>query len=312
MIEVEQISKRYGERLAVDHLSFEVNKGEILGFLGPNGAGKTTTMRILSCYLSPTLGTARVAGFDVIRQPMEVKKRIGYLPEHPPLYREMTVEGFLAFVGRIRGIPGRDLKAAVGRAVERCGLAEVRNRLIGNLSKGYQQRVGLAQAVIHNPEVLILDEPTIGLDPGQITEIRSLIRSFGGDHTVILSTHILPEVQKTCGRVVIIHEGRVVAVDSQEGLAARLRHTDQIVLQVARPQPEIPDRLQALPGVLSVLPRDDEPGAYLVETELNRDLREAVARLAVERNWGLIGLGRVSLSLEDIFIRLTGDEEAAG
>jgi ABC-2 type transport system ATP-binding protein len=224
----------------------------------------------------------------------------------------MTVEGFLAFVGRIRGIPGRDLKAAIGRAVERCGLAEVRHRLIGNLSKGYQQRVGLAQAVIHNPEVLILDEPTIGLDPGQITEIRALIRSFGGDHTVILSTHILPEVQKTCGRVVIIHEGRVVAVDSQEGLAARLRHTDQVLLQVARPQAEIPDRLQALPGVLSVLPRDDEPGAYLVETELNRDLREAVARLAVERNWGLIGLGRVSLSLEDIFIRLTGDEEAAG
>ncbi|MBI4160883.1 MAG: ATP-binding cassette domain-containing protein [Acidobacteria bacterium] len=310
MIEVQGITKRYGDRTAVDRLSFEVGRGEILGFLGPNGAGKTTTMRILACYLTPSEGTARVAGFDVVREPMQVKRRIGYLPEHPPLYREMTVEGFLGFVGRIRAVPGRELRPAVDRVIERCGLASVRHRLIGNLSKGFQQRVGLAQALLHNPEVLILDEPTIGLDPAQIQEIRGLIRSLGGDHTVILSTHILPEVQKTCGRVVIIHEGKVVAVDSQEGLAARLRHTDLLSLTVARDGPEVRSRLEQVRGVLSVRAQGDSAGAYLVETELHRDLREEVARLAVERNWGVLEVGRVSLSLEDIFLRLTREEKA--
>lgn len=309
MIQVEKVTKRYGDRTAVSSLSFEVNKGEILGFLGPNGAGKTTMMRILSCYLSPTLGTARVAGFDVIRQPREVKSRIGYLPENPPLYREMTVDRFLDFVGRIRGIPTRDLRGRIGKVVERCGLGAVQHRLIGNLSKGFQQRVGLAQAIIHEPPVLILDEPTIGLDPVQIIEIRSLIRSLGGNHTVILSTHILPEVQKICGRVVIIHEGKLVAVDTQAGLAARLRKNDQISLLVARDQQEIGSRLESLPGVLSVRPREKVPGGYTVETDLRKDLREEVARMAVERNWGVLEIARVSLSLEEIFIRLTREEE---
>lgn len=309
MIQVEEVTKRYGDRAAVSNLSFEVKKGEILGFLGPNGAGKTTMMRVLSCYLSPTLGTARVAGFDVIRQPREVKKRIGYLPESPPLYREMTVDRFLDFVGRIRGIPGRGLRGRIDKVVERCGLGAVRHRLIGNLSKGFQQRVGLAQAIIHEPPVLILDEPTLGLDPVQIIEIRSLIRSLGGNHTVILSTHILPEVQKICGRVVIIHEGKLVAVDSQAGLAARLRQTDQISLLVARDQPDIGSRLESLPGVLSVRRREEMPGGYTVETELRNDLREEVARMAVERNWGVLEIARVSLSLEEIFIRLTREEE---
>ncbi|MEE8184753.1 MAG: ATP-binding cassette domain-containing protein [Acidobacteriota bacterium] len=309
MIQVEKVTKRYGDRTAVSSLSFEVNKGEILGFLGPNGAGKTTMMRILSCYLSPTLGTARVAGFDVIREPRKVKSQIGYLPETPPLYREMTVDRFLDFVGRIRGIPSRDLSGRIGKVVERCGLGAVQHRLIGNLSKGFQQRVGLAQAIIHEPPVLILDEPTIGLDPVQITEIRSLIRSLGGNHTVILSTHILPEVQKICGRVVIIHEGKLVAVDTQAGLAARLRKNDQISLLVARDQPEIGSRLESLPGVLSVRPREKVPGGYTVETDLRKDLREEVARMAVERNWGVLEIARVSLSLEEIFIRLTREEE---
>ncbi len=309
MIQVEKVTKRYGDRTAVSSLSFEVNKGEILGFLGPNGAGKTTMMRILSCYLSPTLGTARVAGFDVIREPRKVQSQIGYLPETPPLYREMTVDRFLDFVGRIRGIPSRDLSGRIGKVVERCGLGAVQHRLIGNLSKGFQQRVGLAQAIIHEPPVLILDEPTIGLDPVQITEIRSLIRSLGGNHTVILSTHILPEVQKICGRVVIIHEGKLVAVDTQAGLAARLRKNDQISLLVARDQPEIGSRLESLPGVLSVRPRENLPGGYTVETELRKDLREEVARMAVERNWGVLEIARVSLSLEEIFIRLTREEE---
>src|SRR5438309_4357610 len=214
MIRVQEITKKYARNLAVDHISFEVQKGEIVGFLGPNGAGKTTTMRMLTCFLPPTSGTATVAGFDVLVQPLEVKKRIGYLPESPPLYPEMEVDEYLTFVGRLKGISGSDIARRVSEVAERCAVSDVRTKLIGKLSKGYRQRVGLAQAIIHNPEVLILDEPTSGLDPKQINETRDLIKGLAGDHTIILSTHILPEVEQTCEQVVIINNGKIVATDS--------------------------------------------------------------------------------------------------
>ena len=223
MIKVEGLTKRYARTVAVDNISFEVEKGTIVGFLGPNGAGKTTTMRVLTCFLPPTAGTASVAGFDVLENPMEVKKRIGYLPETPPLYPEMEVSEYLKFVGQLKGISSADIAKRVDQVVGRCAVGDVRNKLIGKLSKGYRQRVGLAQAIIHNPEVLILDEPTSGLDPKQIIEIRELLKSLAGEHTIILSTHILPEVEHTCERVIIINEGKLVAIDSVANLTNRLR-----------------------------------------------------------------------------------------
>src|SRR5436190_5817672 len=232
MIKVEGLTKKYARTVAVDDISFEVEKGGIVGFLGPNGAGKTTTMRVLTCFLPPSAGRASVAGFDVLEQPLEVKKRIGYLPESPPLYPEMEVEEYLTFVGRLKGISGADVARRVTEVCERCAVADVRTKLIGKLSKGYRQRVGLAQAIIHNPEVLILDEPTSGLDPKQIIETRDLIRSLAGDHTIVLSTHILPEVSQTCQRVVIINKGRVVAVDTPDNLTARLSGAESVLVEV--------------------------------------------------------------------------------
>ncbi len=214
MITVKDLTKRYARNTAVDNISFEVQKGQIVGFLGPNGAGKTTTMRVLTCFLPPTAGCATVAGFDVLEQPLEVKKRIGYLPETPPLYPEMAAGEYLTFVGQLKGLSGVDLRKRVDAVCERCAIADVRTKLLGKLSKGYRQRVGLAQAIIHNPEVLILDEPTAGLDPKQINETRDLIKSLAGDHTIILSTHILPEVEQTCEQVIIINKGKLVATDS--------------------------------------------------------------------------------------------------
>src|SRR3954454_9739044 len=232
MISVEGLSKRYARNVAVDNISFQVDKGQIVGFLGPNGAGKTTTMRILTCFLPPTSGHANVAGFDVLDQPLEVKRRIGYLPETPPLYPEMEVHEYLKFVGRLKGIRGSDLGRRTSDAMERCAVGDVRNKLIAKLSKGYRQRVGLAQAIIHNPDVLILDEPTSGLDPKQIHETRDLIRGLGGDHTVVLSTHILPEVEQICERVIIISRGKVVATDTVERLTNRLRGSEAILVEV--------------------------------------------------------------------------------
>src|SRR5450755_2991700 len=231
MITVKNLTKRYARTIAVDHISFEVQKGQIVGFLGPNGAGKTTTMRILTCFLPPTEGSANVAGFDVLEQPMEVKKRIGYLPETPPLYPEMEVSEYLTFVGKLKGMSGPSLAVRVGEVSERCAIADVRTKLISKLSKGYRQRVGLAQAIIHNPDVLILDEPTAGLDPKQIIETRELIKELAGDHTIILSTHILPEVSQTCQRVVIISKGHVVAIDTPDNLIARLRGSETLYVQ---------------------------------------------------------------------------------
>src|SRR6202030_199208 len=233
MITVTDLTKRYARHTAVDHISFEVHKGQIVGFLGPNGAGKTTTMRMLTCFLPPTAGTATVAGFDVLEEPMEVKKRIGYLPETPPLYPEMRTGEYLEFVGRLKGIAKADLAKRVDYVCERCSVTDVRGTLISKLSKGYRQRVGLAQAIIHNPEVLILDEPTAGLDPKQINETRDLIKSLAGDHTIILSTHILPEVSQTCERVIIINKGKVVATDSVSNLQNRARGAESVFVEVA-------------------------------------------------------------------------------
>lgn len=317
MIQVEHLTKRYGPTLAVSDVSFEVQKGEVLGFLGPNGAGKTTTMRILTGFLPPTDGRARVAGFDVRESPMEAKKRTGYLPESPPVYPEMTVKEYLAFVGRIKGVARRDLKARMGEVSEKCAVTEVFNRPIGKLSKGYRQRVGIAQAIIHNPDVLILDEPTAGLDPKQIIETRQLIRSLAGQHTVILSTHILPEVSKTCQRVVVINQGKVVAAGAPEELNKRLQGFETVLVTVEGPAAEIIDRLERVPGVNLVEPRESVEGrmTFEIHAEKGHDARAELARAVVESQWKLFELKTSGMSLEDIFLKLTTrdfSEEAAG
>jgi ABC-2 type transport system ATP-binding protein len=310
MLDVASISKTYGTRPVVNDISFSVPKGEILGFLGPNGAGKTTTMRIIAGYVPATSGTAKVAGFEVHEQPLEVKKRIGYLPEHPPLYRDMLVRPYLEFVARLRGVPRRQVKPRVDRAIERCGLGEVSGRLIGLLSKGYQQRVGLAQAILHEPDLLILDEPTVGLDPSQIKEIRSLIKSFAGEHTVILSTHILSEVTMTCDRVVIINEGRIAVEDTLARLAARGERTGRVAIRLARPGEGAAAAIAAASGIAKVEPQEGVPGGLLVTMAEGQDAREAIAALAVQRGWGLLEMRPLTLSLEEIFIRIVRGEAA--
>ncbi len=309
MIEVENLTKRYGRHTAVDGISFRVHKGEILGFLGPNGAGKTTTMRILTCYLPPTDGTARVAGFDVFAQPLEVKRRVGYTPETPPLYPDMDVGSFLDFCAKIKGVAGKDRKARIADVMEKTRISDVRATLIGRLSKGYRQRVGLAQAILHNPDVLILDEPTAGLDPKQIIETRELIKSLGGEHTIVLSTHILPEVSMTCGRVVIINKGRVVAEDTPENLTHRLQGAATVRLEVRGEAPGFEATLAAVPGVKSV--RLARAGVYEVDAEAGRDVRAEIARAVVARGLDLIGLQQSGMSLEEIFLHLTTTDAAA-
>jgi ABC-2 type transport system ATP-binding protein len=307
MIEVEGLTKRYGRATAVDGVSFKVEKGEILGFLGPNGAGKTTTMRILTCYLPPTEGSARVAGHDVFSQPMEVKKRVGYLPETPPLYPDMTVGDYLDFCAKIKGVAGGERKTRVADAVEKCRVGDVRDKLIAKLSKGYRQRVGLAQAILHNPEVLILDEPTAGLDPKQIIETRDLIRGLGGSHTVVLSTHILPEVSMTCGRVVIINKGRVVAEDAPDNLTRRLKGAGTTRVEVRGDEAQVLEALRAVPGVLATHARGVRDGivAVDVEAEAGRDVRAELAAAVVGKGFGLVGLQQLGMSLEEIFLHLT-------
>src|SRR5579862_2598481 len=261
MIKVEGLTKRYARKVAVDNISFEVEKGQIVGFLGPNGAGKTTTMRVLTCFLPPTSGSATVAGFDVLENPMEVKKRIGYLPETPPVYPEMEVHEYLEFVGRIKGVPKGDLLRRVAEVSEKCAVADVSKTLIGKLSKGYKQRVGLAQAIIHNPDVLILDEPTAGLDPHQIIETRDLIKGLAGEHTIILSTHILPEVEQICERVIIIARGKLVAMDTVANLTSRLRGSETVAVEVMpvngplNPQ-LVQQRLEQVSGVARVTSKE--------------------------------------------------------
>src|ERR1700676_2632525 len=265
MITVKELTKRYAHTIAVDRISFEVQRGQIVGFLGPNGAGKTTTMRMLTCFLTPTSGTATVAGFDILEHPLEVKKRIGYLPETPPIYPEMRIAEYLSFVGQLKGLSGSDLRARVDYACERCAVADVRNKIIGKLSKGYRQRVGLAQAIIHNPDVLILDEPTAGLDPKQINETRDLIKSLAGDHTIILSTHILPEVEQTCEQVIIISKGKLIATDSVSNLQKRASGAESVIVEVAGRNGDLDSaavqtRLEMVSGVSKVLFKEKQMG----------------------------------------------------
>ncbi|MCZ6697255.1 MAG: ATP-binding cassette domain-containing protein [Acidobacteria bacterium] len=308
MIEASRVTKVYGGRRVVEEVSFSVARGEILGFLGPNGAGKTTTMRILTGFVPPTQGTARIAGFDILDQPVEAKRRLGYLPEHPPLYDEMIVRSFLEFVATIRGVLRARIRTQVDRALERCGLTNVSGRPIGLLSKGFRQRVGLAQAILHEPDVLILDEPTVGLDPSQIRDIRQLIKGFAGDHTVILSTHILAEVTMTCDRVLIINEGKIAAEDTLEALAARGQRTRRVAVRVARAGAEALRGLRAIPGVLNVVQEEGGEGAFVVESAGDRDVREEIARRSVEGGWGLHEMRPLTLSLEEIFIRIIQGE----
>ena len=316
MIEVQNLTKRYGPTLAVSDVSFAVEKGEILGFLGPNGAGKTTTMRVITGFLPPTEGKVQVAGFDVVEQPLETKRRTGYLPETPPVYPDMRVDEYLAFVARIKGLPRREVRQRLDDIVEKCSIGAVRRRQIGKLSKGYRQRVGLAQALIHNPEVLVLDEPTASLDPKQIIETRELIKNLAGQHTVVLSTHILPEAAKTCQRVVVINEGKVVAVGAPEELTRRLLGYGTVLLTVEGPAAEVLDRLQRVGGVNWVEPREssDRHVTYEIHSEKGKDVRPELARVVVESQWKLLELKTSGLSLEDIFLKLTTkdlSEEAA-
>ena len=313
MIEVQHLTKRYGPVTAVDDVSFKVEKGEILGFLGPNGAGKTTTMRVLTGYMPPTEGKAIVAGYDVFDTPVEAKRRTGYLPETPPLYPDMTVRDYLMFVARIKGVPRGERKSRVATVMERTHVADMAQRHCGKLSKGYRQRVGLAQAILHNPDVLILDEPTAGLDPKQIIETRQLIRQLAGDHTIILSTHILPEVSQTCQRVVIINKGKVVAVDTPDNLTARLRGSETMYVQIDSAGADVTGALSAIPGVTRVAPSGPLAAvtAYEIDSESGRDVRRELASTIVTRGWGLLELRPMRMSLEEIFLHLTTEESAA-
>jgi ABC-2 type transport system ATP-binding protein len=313
MIEVQNLTKRYGPVTAVNDVSFRVEAGEILGFLGPNGAGKTTTMRIITGYMPATDGNVIVAGYDVFERPIEAKRRTGYLPETPPLYPDMTVREYLTFVARIKGVPRKEIKNRVAAVMKKTWTADVADRHCAKLSKGYRQRVGLGQAIIHNPDVLILDEPTAGLDPKQIIETRQLIRELAGSHTIVLSTHILPEVSQTCQRVVIINKGKVVAVDTPENLTARLRGSQTMYLQVVAPGADVQAALGALPGVTRVAATAGRDGALDVEvdSERGRDLRRELAAAVVGRGWGLLELRPMRMSLEDIFLHLTTEDESA-
>jgi gliding motility-associated transport system ATP-binding protein len=315
MIQVQNLTKRFGPTLAVSDVSFEVQKGEILGFLGPNGAGKTTTMRVITGYLPPSEGRVRVADYDVVEEPLEAKRRTGYLPESPPVYPDMTVAEYLAFVARIKGVPRREIMKRAAEVSEKCAISEtdVQKKQIGKLSKGYRQRVGLAQALIHNPEVLVLDEPTAGLDPKQIIETRQLIKGLAGQHTIVLSTHILPEVSKTCQRVVVINAGKVVAVGAPDELTRRLQGFETVQVTVEGPAPAIISKLQSVPGVNLVEPREASgPRVTLeVHSEKGKDVRAELARAVVESGWPLFELKTSGLSLEDIFLKLTTTDVAA-
>ena len=311
MIQVEHLTKRYGPLTAIEEVSFDVEPGEILGFLGPNGAGKTTTMRILAGFFPATAGVARVAGFDVFTQSLQAKRRVGYLPESPPLYTEMTVASYLHFVAKIKGVAAAEMESRIGYVMERCGLMETPDRLIKHLSKGFRQRVGLAQALVHNPEVLILDEPTIGLDPKQIIEVRGLIKSLGGDHTVILSTHILPEVSMTCERVIIINSGKIVAVDTPENLTRQLSGGQKIEVDVSGPMERLAQVVNTVPMVRMDAPPEIVNGAHRVVliSEGQEEIRHLLARRLIEAGFDIFRLQSEGMTLEEVFLKLTTEEE---
>jgi ABC-2 type transport system ATP-binding protein len=313
LIEVQDLTKTFGERTAVDHISFAVNKGEILGFLGPNGAGKTTTMRMLTSFMPATSGTARIAGFDVFDNSLEVRRHIGYLPENPPVYPDMTVESYLDFVARIKGVPAEKRAQRVTDALEKTNITDKRDELIKRLSRGYKQRVGLAQALVHDPDVIILDEPTVGLDPKQIIEVRHLIKNLAGNHTIVLSTHILPEVSMTCDRVVIINKGKIAAVDTPQNLTSQLKGGQRIRVEVQASEQPLREVLTQIPGASRVqIEAAPLTGHVLatIEAAEGKDIRSAIAARVVEKGWPLFELKGVSLSLEDIFLELTTDDAA--
>jgi gliding motility-associated transport system ATP-binding protein len=315
MIEVHGLTKQYGPITAIRDVSFAVAQGEIVGFLGPNGAGKSTTMRILSCFMPASAGTAKVAGYDVFRESMEVRRRIGYLPENVPLYSDMRVAAYLDFVAEVKGVPRASRRRRVAEAMDRCLISDVQNRLIGKLSKGYRQRVGLAQAIISDPAVLILDEPTIGLDPRQIAEIRALIKSLAGAHTVILSTHILPEVSMVCGSVIIINKGAIVAQGPIDTLVEQFFPTSRVHVQLDGPLDAVRAALQKISGVVTVHeapPTGDPAPGFVVESPRDRDVRAEVFRLAAEQRWPLLELRRVGMTLEEVFMRIVAGEETDG
>jgi len=312
LITVENLTKRYPAKTAIEGMSFQVQKGEILGFLGPNGAGKTTTMRIITGFMPATDGSVSVDGFDVFENPLDVRRRIGQLPENPPLYLEMTVAAYLRFVAKIKGVLKEQLDSEVKRVMDRVNITDVKERIIAKLSKGYKQRVGLAQALLNDPPVLILDEPTIGLDPKQIHEVRELVKDLAGNHTVVLSTHILPEVEQTCHRVIIINRGKIVAVDTPQNLRSQLQGGERVSVEVQGPVSEVISKLKAMPGVVDVRKVGDFDGHHQlqIDGELRKDIRSDLARTIVQNGWGLYGLQSATMSLEDIFLELTTAEEA--
>jgi ABC-2 type transport system ATP-binding protein len=308
MIAVQDLTKYYGLNPAISRLSFEVGQGEIVGFLGPNGAGKTTTLKILAGFLPPTSGTAHINGHDCVTDSLAVRRSLGYLPETAPLYNELTVSQFLRFAARAKGVEGTDEQAELDRVIEACYLGEVRNTLISSLSKGFRQRVGLAQALLHSPPLLILDEPTIGLDPAQIVEIRQLIKDLSGDHTVILSSHILPEVSQLCQRVIIINKGQIVASDTPENLSRQLGHGSRLKLEIKGPVPEVTTALKSISGVKEVVSQGE--AHFLVTAAGDLELRPEIARQVVARGWDLLELQAQEFTLEEVFLNLVTEEEA--
>jgi ABC-2 type transport system ATP-binding protein len=312
MIEVEGLTKFYGPVPAILDVSFSIKKGEIVAFLGPNAAGKTTTMRVITGYMPATSGTARIGGVDVYEDSIGSRRQIGYMPETTALYPDMRVHQYVRFCGRLQGMGKGDLDTRLDEVMELCGLTQRRDSIIATLSLGYRQRVGLAQALIHNPDVLILDEPTVGLDPNQIVEVRQLIRSLAGQHTVLLSTHILPEAQMTCERVIIINQGRIIAEDTPENLTAQIREAETVLVRVKSGDPGIGRALRDIPQVTAVRPAADQgANAYLVDTVLGSDLRAELAEFVVGRGWGLLELRSQEMSLEDVFRQLTTEEKGA-
>ena len=310
MIQANGLTHYYGPYCAIEDVNFGVKRGEILGFLGPNGAGKTTAMRIITGFMPPTRGTVTVDGFDVVEKSLETRRRIGYLPETVPLYTDMTVTGYLKYMGTLRGMPPRDIKRRVDEVVGVCRLEEYRKTLIGKLSKGFRQRVGIAQAIVHEPEVLVLDEPTIGIDPIQVVETRRLIEELGRSQTVVLSSHILPEVSMICDRVLIIHEGKIVAEDTPENLATGLQGMDRLEVEVGGPVAQVLPALRAVEGVESVNHQlSGQRHIYSVQARSDKDLRDTISRVIVSRGWSLLSMQSVGMSLEEIFLRLTTHEE---
>ena len=311
MIEVEGLTRYYGAKKAISDVTFQVKKGEILGLLGPNAAGKTTTMRILTCFMPPTSGKATVGGYDIFENSIDVRRITGYLPENPPLYMDMTARDYLEFVARIKGTPKDKLISEVDSVVEKAAIGDVQNRIIGKLSKGYKQRVGLAQSLLNNPQIVILDEPTVGLDPKQIIEIRDLIRHLKGDHTVILSSHILPEIEQTCERVVIINQGKVVAQDTPEELTRKLKGGEKVILQVEGSSEDINKALKGIKGIDKMDIEEVKQGVNKIIIESDKDLRKDLAKKVVNSGLGLLELTVDKFTLEDIFLELTTKEEEA-